>query len=115
MLSGKKKNQPKRKLSPIQQQRLIRISVVLVVCALLWIIFAPGAGVVALWSRYNTLDRIEQENIELDKKNSAIHSDINRLQSDPQYLEKVAREKYDMVKDGEQIYVMPGAGKKNKE
>jgi len=115
MLSGKKKNQPKRNLSPIQQQRLVRVIVIMVVCALLWIIFAPGAGVVALWSRHNKLDRLTQENVEFNKKNKKIYGQIDRLQNDPKYLEKIAREDFDMVKDGEQIYVMPGAGKKDKE
>ena len=112
MFSGKKKNQPKRNLSPLQQKRLFRITLILIACALLWIFLAPGAGIVSLWSKHNKLEQLEHENIELTEKNKNLHSKIDRLQNDPAYLEEVARGEFEMLKKDEQVFVFPSAKKK---
>lgn len=115
MIAGPRKNQPKRSLSPIQRQRLVKITVIMVIFALLWILFAPNSGIVSLVSRHKKLDHLEQENINIDKENAATHADIKRLQNDPKFLEKEAREKYDMLKEDEQVFVLPRAQKKEEE
>lgn len=104
MVTSRKKNQPKRNLSPVQKQRLMRIGIIMAACGVLWILFAPGAGVVSLWRKHNKLDELERENIELNEKITKLHSDIDKLQNDPEYLEDVARKKYKMLKKDEQVF-----------
>ncbi|HDD64931.1 MAG TPA: septum formation initiator family protein [Firmicutes bacterium] len=43
------------------------------------------------------IERLERENKILEEK-------INRLKTDPYYIEKIARENYGLLKDGEYIF-----------
>jgi len=47
---------------------------------------------------------LEQEIRELELKKSELDSELTRLNSDPDYVEKIAREKYNMKKKGEKVY-----------
>jgi len=48
--------------------------------------------------------RLEQQIIELEKKIAELDSIKKRLETDLQYIEKIAREEYNMKKPGEQVY-----------
>ena len=52
------------------------------------------------------LQRLQQENLELEKQ-------INALRSDPKAIERVAREQMRMARPGEIIYTMPDKDTKN--
>jgi cell division protein FtsB len=47
---------------------------------------------------------LEREIEQIQIENSKLRSQINMLETDLKYIEKIAREKYGMVKDGEVIY-----------
>jgi len=47
---------------------------------------------------------LEQEIQELQLKKTELDSELTRLNSDPDYVEKIAREKYNMKKKGEKVY-----------
>ncbi len=48
--------------------------------------------------------RLEQQVIVLEKKIAELDSIKKRLETDLQYIEKIARENYNMKKPGEQVY-----------
>ncbi len=50
------------------------------------------------------LVELQTESIQLKASNAAINEDIKRLQTDPEYLEKVAREEHGMLKDDEMVF-----------
>ncbi len=71
---------------------------------LLWVFFAPGGGYVHYRKVQRELSTIREKNIELQKSNAALRQEIERLQTDEAYLEKVAREKHGLLKKDERVY-----------
>lgn len=98
------KHRPKQKLSPLQEKKLLRITVVLVAIAFLWVLFSPGAGVFALLRHRSELKELQQQTITLEEENERLQKEIDRLQNDTEYLEEIAREKYGLVRKNELIY-----------
>ncbi len=88
----------------MQRKRLFRISLGVMIVALLWLFFAPGRGIFHLHQRSKYLAEIKAQNQGLVQQNSDIDRDIERLQSDEEYLEQVAREEHGMLKDNEMVF-----------
>ncbi len=100
----KQKQKPKVSLSPLQRKRLLRISCVIIVGLMIWIVFAPGRGLYHLRQQKKNLASLKAEQKELIQQNSDMKIDIERLQNDTDYLEQVAREKHGMLKDNEMVF-----------
>jgi cell division protein FtsB len=47
---------------------------------------------------------LEKEIEQLELKKAELDTELTRLNSDPDYVEKIAREKYNMKKKGEKVY-----------
>ncbi len=69
------------------------------------------------WYKYSMeRERIESELDSLRAVESALRAEIEKLKFAPEYLEKLAREKYGMAKKGEKVYkVIPEEEAKDKE
>jgi cell division protein FtsB len=68
-----------------------------------------------LFSQYQTYQQVSKLKKERDfylKETAAVNKDLDELNSNPQKLEKFAREKYLMKKDNEDVFVIvqPKAG-----
>lgn len=98
------KQKRKTSLSPLQQKRLLRISLCIVGVALLWIVFAPGRGLFFLHQQKKELALLKAEQEELIVNNRELAEDVERLQSDEEYLERVAREEHGMLKENEMVF-----------
>ena len=98
------KHKPSQKISPIQEKKLLKITIVLVLIALLWVLFSPRAGVFALLKQRSELKELQQQTVELQKENVRLQNEIDRIQNDPVYLEEVARKDYGLVRKNELIY-----------
>ena len=69
---------------------------------------------------YTQMQDLKQKNVDyaeqirqLQKKNEDLLEEKNLLETDPAYLEKVAREKMGLIREGEVIYkIMPANVKK---
>ena len=91
--------------------KIVRQTSFLVFAGILLVLFFPG---------YAKMQELRQKNRELEatikkleKENLAISQEKERLENDPDYLEKVAREKLGIVRKGEVIYrVVPEEKKK---
>lgn len=103
MLS-QKRPKPKQQLSPLQKKNLWRISAVVMGIALLWLLFAPGTGVVALLKKREELRSLEEKTVQLEADNAKLQQDIERLQNDAGYLEEIARKDYGLLRKNEQVY-----------
>ena len=95
---------PKKPLSPLQQNRLLKIILLLVCVAVAWLLFSPSTGIYGLLKLRNKAAVLEQQTIELTRANEELRKEIDRLKNDPDYLEKIAREKYGMLKKNEQVF-----------
>ena len=69
------------------------------------------------WYKYSMeRERIESELDSLRAVESTLREEIEKLKFAPEYLEKIAREKYGMAKKGEKVYkVVPEEETKEKE
>ena len=100
----KKTSRPKKQPSQVQEGRVMKLVIVIVLIALLWVVFAPGSGIVTLVKKRSELSKLQQEKAQLEKQIDALQEDIDRLHSDPAYLEDIARRKYGLLKKNEKVY-----------
>jgi len=67
-----------------------------------------GKHGLSVWQQQRTEDRALQREIkDLEQQNAQMRQQIQRLQSDPEAIEREAREKLHYAKPGEVIYTVP--------
>jgi cell division protein FtsB len=108
------KKRPQISFSPLQKRKVLGIGVCLVIIALLWIIFAPHMGVYSLFRQRSKLAQLQVENVEIKEKNTFLQKEIERIQNDPEYFEKVARDKYGLLKENEMVFEFSAGRKETK-
>ena len=95
-------------------RRLVGIGACLVAIALLWVIFAPRMGVYSLLHQRATISRLQNENREIEEKNASLRKEIELIQNDPEYFQKVARDKYGLLKENEMVFEFTPSKKEKK-
>lgn len=98
------RRKPKKKLTPLQENRLLKIIIVLIIISVVWILFAPGTGVYSLMKQRSKAIELEKQTEALKKSNEKLQAEIDRLKHDDAYLEQVAREKYGLLKKNERVF-----------
>lgn len=73
------------------------------ISAVLYVLFGPR-GVVARVQLNAEKARLEEEIRKGEEENRRLQSETKALDGDPKAIEKTAREKYGMVKEGETVY-----------
>jgi cell division protein FtsB len=106
---------PKPRPSPLQKERLARLFGVLLIIILAWLFFAPGAGILAWWSKRSELSTLERETSQLEAANTLLQEDIDRLAKDPAYLEELARKEHNLLRKNEQVFDFSGGGSEQQE
>lgn len=91
-------------MTPLQQTWLARAVVLLVLCGLAWLVFAPGNGLLALYSRHQVVQSLQSETELLDKDNASLQGEIDKMRNDPAHLEEVARRDFGLLKSNERVY-----------
>jgi len=79
-----------------------KIVLIIIVIAVLTLIFLPGFSKLQELREMNR--NLENNIAELKTKNEELRKEINSLETDPTYVESVAREKFKKRKEGEIIY-----------
>ncbi len=103
------RKKPKKKLTPLQQNRLLKISLVLAGLVMLWLLVSPQTGVYGLLKLRQEAAQLERQTELLIRSNEELLEEIERLKHDPDYLERVAREKYGMLRKNEQVFDFSGS------
>lgn len=98
------KKQPKKKLTAQQEKRVRQVAVVMLILAVLWLVFAPRKGVVAVVYKRVQLSKAEERAKKIDQDNAGIQEQINRAKNDPAYLEDLARKQYKILQNNEYLY-----------
>jgi cell division protein FtsB len=84
--------------------RFISLALLLGAIILLgWILIGPGNA----FKYYETkakLEEIQAENERLKGENSSLQNEIEKLTSDPGYIEEVARDKHGFLKKNEMVF-----------
>lgn len=112
MATKNKRARPSQQAAAHERARVKKIVVLVVVLSVLWLFFAPGRGIVSYMKKKAELQRMEDEARQLQKANVELQKEIDKLLTDPLYLEKLAREKYDLLKPNEKVYDFSKKSKK---
>ena len=64
-------------------------------------------GLLAMWRTQHDLDRLGREIEIIDQKNASLVRDMQRLRTDRDYVEKIAREELGLVRAGEIMFEFP--------
>ncbi|MDJ0624272.1 MAG: septum formation initiator family protein [Desulfocapsaceae bacterium] len=92
------------KLSPLQRSRLMKVVAILVVLALSWLLFAPEMGFITVQKERSRLEALRQQKQELEQQNAALQQEIDKIYSDIEYFERLAREKHGLLKKNEMLF-----------
>jgi len=93
-----------RPLSSQERKRLRRFIILVSVVVLLLLLFFPGRSLLSYHRMQNELARLQQRNQILEKRNRELAAEIERLKTDDAYLEEVARKKYGLLRDNEEVF-----------
>lgn len=88
-------------------RRGVLLALVLAVIALLVHELFGEHGYLALRRQRREYQALQQEIQQLQEENARLEKEIERLKSDPDAIEKLAREKMRLARPGEFIYVLP--------
>ncbi len=94
---------------------MLRLIVILVIAASLWLIFAPEMGIYSVFKKRSSLQVLKSEMGDLERQNEILKQDIERIQNDIEYLEQVARDKHGLLKENEMVFDFSGKNQKRKE
>ena len=81
-----------------------RYGLIVFLCALLFQITFTSGGIYDYIRIKSEIRSINASMAKLEKENSLLKSEIERLQNDDSYLEEVARKKFGFVREGERVY-----------
>lgn len=90
-------------MSGILRFRLVRL--IISVIGLL-MIFSLSGSIMTFWQRGNIVVEEEKRLLKLQKKNEELKKQLAETQT-PEFVEKQAREKLNMSKDGEIVVILP--------
>ena len=102
----KRKPKPRRFQQQVAatQKQFIR-GIIFLLCVTLLIIFIFGDhGLLQLYKLKRERAKVQARIVQLRKERERVLVEKNWLENDIQYLEKLARERYRMVKPGEKVY-----------
>ena len=102
----KRKPKPRRVQQQVAatQKQFIR-GIILLFCITLLILFIFGDhGLLQLYKLKRDRAKVQAQIAQLRKERERVMVEKNQLENDIQYLEKLARERYRMVKPGEKVY-----------
>ena len=92
-------------LTSREKKLLPHIGLLLALLVILWIVFAPGRGMLALHRAQKEVEKLQAENLRMAEENRLLQQEVKRLQSDPAYLEDKARKEYGLLKENELLYL----------
>ncbi|WP_370580615.1 FtsB family cell division protein [Mucilaginibacter sp. FT3.2] len=103
-------------IEPISMKRLINLfknKFFLVTLAfLVWMIFFDKNDLFSQYEYRTQVNKLKKERDFYKAQTDQVTKELNELTSNPQQLEKFAREKYLMKKDNEDVYLVVPEGKK---
>ena len=107
-----RKYSKRKKLNPgsiAKTQKQFIQGIVFLICMSLIIIFFFGDhGLIKLYKIKSQRKKIQNHITQLREEREKRKEEKNKIENDLEYIEKIAREKYKMVKPGEKIFKVVG-------
>ncbi len=79
---------------------------IVTVAFIVWMLFFDKNDLVSQYEYHQQVNGLKQERDFYQTETDKVNKDLDELTSDPQKLEKFAREKYLMKKDNEDVFVI---------
>ena len=96
-------------IEPASTRRLYILLIVLPFVLTGYLLSSGDSGVTKLWNQAERIEVLRTDIERIKKENVALVEEVNLLTDDPKTIERIARERYGMVKDNESVYmVYPG-------
>ena len=102
----------RRQLSDRERRTLRRVVLLFLLLGILWLLLAPGHGLLRYRGLQHQIRSLAEENQVLERRNAELEEEIRRLQSDDRYLEELARKKYGLLRENESVYEFKPSRKK---
>lgn len=83
---------------------MVKIIVILVILAVSWLLLVPEMGLITMHREQNRLKALQHQKTQLEQENAALRQEIDRIESDIEYFEKIAREKHGLLKKNEMLF-----------
>lgn len=93
---------PKKSSALTPKVRLKLLLIILLLCFALLLL--NRNGLISLVKERQTLKTLSEEKINLEKRHLSLEEEKEKLLNDKEYIEKIAREQYNMVLPGETVY-----------
>ncbi len=84
--------------------KVAKMLLVLVIVLISFIFISGNVGLWNLWRAQKEIKELSDRIEMLEKRNMLLSVEIERLKSDPYTVEKILREKYGYVRDGDKVY-----------
>jgi cell division protein FtsB len=98
-----------RNTSYVENASSRRLRVLLVVLPLVvtgYMLTSGDSGLARIWQQSERIDVLKRDIARLEKENASLSEETRLLKDDPKTIERIARERYGMVKDNESIYMV---------
>lgn len=109
-------NRPKRRQSKglsLKEKKIFRrVLLTFFLAGSFFLLFAPRCSLYSYYKMEKKSNRLVEENKRLLEEKAALEKEIDLLLHDKEYLEKIAREKYGMLKKNEEVYYLDPKAKK---
>ncbi len=86
------------------KHKIIVVTAMLALFSFLFVIGLSDRGAVDLYQLHLRKVRLNGLSFEVEKKNTALYRNIQRLKNDPEYMEDIARTELGMVGKDELVY-----------
>lgn len=83
------------------------------VLGVFFLLFAPNCSLYSYYILQEKSNRVAEENRRLLEETAELKKEIELLEYDKAYLEKVAREKYGLLKRNEEVYYLRPQAKRD--
>jgi cell division protein FtsB len=84
--------------------RVVKLLLGFVIVLISFIFISGNVGLWNLWRAQKEIKELSDRIEMLEKRNALLSVEIERLKSDPYTVEKILREKYGYVRDGDKVY-----------
>ena len=87
------------------KKNLKRILLFLVICGIIYYLFFGAYGFINIVKLKRRENRLKKEKLGLIKKQEALLDSLKKIKKDTFLIEKIAREKLGMIKDGDTVII----------
>ncbi|MCX5812802.1 MAG: septum formation initiator family protein [Proteobacteria bacterium] len=88
------------------EETIKKYGMAILMLALIFSLFFADGGILAYIKTKMDIKKVNVEIQKLEKENTVLMSEMERLQKDDKYLEDVVRTKYGFLREGERLYMV---------